>query len=68
MTSRPDPDIVVLQPGIPSYRVDFFARLAAHYGARFRVHASPYDLGVLTEHTAPFVWQRTLGSVASRSF
>lgn len=56
------PRIIVLQPGVPSYRVDFFDRLARHYGARFAVHASALDLDVLTRAGA-FDWERRLGPI-----
>ncbi|WP_394155662.1 glycosyltransferase family 4 protein [Loktanella salsilacus] len=55
--------ITVLQPGVPSYRVDFFARLAEHFGERFAVHASPLDLDVLTIFDHAFEWERRLGPI-----
>lgn len=40
--------ILFLQPALPHYRMDFFSRLAAHYGAALQVHYSLADMGVLT--------------------
>lgn len=62
-TLTEQPRITVLQPGVPTYRVDFFDRLAMHYGARFAVYASPLDLDVLTDTSATYPWERRLGPI-----
>ncbi|GAB5447978.1 glycosyltransferase [Gymnodinialimonas sp.] len=53
----------VLQPAIPTYRYDFFDRLAEAYAGRFFVHASQQDLGALTENGIERAWVRQLGPI-----
>ncbi len=53
--------IRVIQPEVPHYRLDLFDRLAAGWGGRFSVHASPGSLGLLTERAAPPLWLHALG-------
>ena len=53
--------VTVIQPALPSYRLNFFDRVADRLGAGFSVYATPADLGVLTKTTAPRTWSRPLG-------
>ena len=53
--------VTVVQPALPTYRLDFFDRVADRLGAGFSVHATPGNLGVLTRATAPRAWSRPLG-------
>ncbi len=56
--------IIVVQPVVPHYRMDFFGRLAAHFGQRFKVHASPDpSLGVLMNLENRPDWEVPLGPV-----
>lgn len=75
--------IIVIQPAVPKYRMDFFERLHHRFGASFRVHYSPGSLGALTRpiftewavmtgpiRTLPagFQWQPSVSSLSiSRS-
>lgn len=53
--------VTIIQPTVPSYRFGLFNRLACKLGPSFSVHASPGKLGVLTERTSRFAWERPLG-------
>lgn len=55
--------IHVLQPAIPTYRHDFFDRLAQAFAGRFFVHASQQDLGALTQDGVHRDWVRQLGPI-----
>lgn len=57
--------VTVVQPAIPHYRVDFFTRLARHYGSAFRVCGSTLGVGVLTERESRWPWELTLGPIRS---
>ncbi len=57
------PRIWLIQPALPAYRIDFFKRLAAHWGDRFGLYYSPGDLGALTERPDRFSWEHRLGSM-----
>jgi glycosyltransferase involved in cell wall biosynthesis len=54
--------VTIIQPAVPHYRLDFFDRLADHFGARFTVYTSPTDMGVLTTRAAAPRWERLLGA------
>jgi glycosyltransferase involved in cell wall biosynthesis len=56
------PRIIFCQPALPSYRNDYFARLAAHWGSRFRLYYSRSNLGVLTGDGPPPSWASVVGS------
>lgn len=53
--------VTIIQPAIPHYRLDFFDRLAGHFGTRFAVYTSPTDMGVLTARADAPRWERLLG-------
>jgi glycosyltransferase involved in cell wall biosynthesis len=55
------PRVIFCQPALPAYRVDFFDRLAKLLGQRFALYYSPTDMGVLTQRTQPFHWERPVG-------
>jgi len=55
------PRVIFCQPALPAYRVDFFDRLAKRLGQRFALHYSPTDMGVLTQRSEPFDWERPVG-------
>lgn len=57
--------VTVVQPAIPHYRVDFFARLARHYGDAFRVCGSTLEVGALTARDTRWPWEQTLGPIRS---
>jgi len=57
-----EPRIIFCQPALPAYRHDYFARLAAHWGGRFRLHYSRSDLGVLTSDAPPPPWASMVGA------
>lgn len=63
MSKEKKQSVIVLQPGIPSYRVDFFERLYKHYGDVFSVYASPLDLGALTDRKVRFEWEHSIGPI-----
>ena len=46
--SKLSPRIIHVQPALPRYRMDFFARLSQHFGSRMEVFYSPGSLGALT--------------------
>lgn len=57
--------LILIQPALPSYRVNFFRRLAAHYGEDMRVHYSPIDMGALTASRARDLWEHPIGPIRS---
>lgn len=56
--------IIVFQPALPRYRLDFFERVAQRLGENFSVHFSPTDMGALTDVSPP-LWSRQLGPLRS---
>lgn len=57
--------IIIVQPALPTYRVDFFQHLADKLGNRFVVHASSGNLGALTAKRPLFPWERRLPEIKS---
>ena len=53
--------IVHIQPALPAYRLDFFGRLAEHYGPQMRVHYSPQQMGTLTAARPQAPWAVPIG-------
>lgn len=53
--------ISIIQPALPSYRIDFFERLAQYYGTGIVVYYSNTDLGVLTRSDRFASWQQPIG-------
>lgn len=51
---------MITQPAIPTYRLDFFDRLARHYGDQFRVYSADNDLGVIVPGGPRPVWSEAL--------
>jgi len=68
MVIEKQPEIIIIQPLIPSYRVGFFKRLYRVYGDRLTVYTSSHKLGVLTEDIQYCAWQETLGCLRSLVF
>jgi glycosyltransferase involved in cell wall biosynthesis len=56
-------NVTVVQPSIPTYRLDFFDRLSEALGDRFAVHASPGRLGVLTAVRPLRTWERRIAPI-----
>lgn len=52
--------VIVFQPALPSYRIDFFDRVSRTLACPFEVHYSPGALGVLTSGDTAFTWSRRL--------
>jgi glycosyltransferase involved in cell wall biosynthesis len=59
------PRIWFIQPALPTYRLDFFARLSAHWGHRFKLFYSPGNLGALTAQTRDYSWAQALRPMAT---
>lgn len=55
--------IVHVQPALPSYRIDFFQRLASHYGNEMRVYYSPVDMGAITGVRERAPWEHPIGTM-----
>lgn len=55
--------IIHIQPALPAYRVDFFQRLAAHYGQDMRVYYSPVDMGAITAPRDLARWEHQIGAM-----
>ncbi len=53
--------VILCQPALPAYRLDFFGRLATHFGDRFRTYYSPTDMGALTKAEGPPTWSTAVG-------
>lgn len=54
-------NIIHIQPALPAYRIDFFDRLADHFGEAMTVHYSPVEMGVLTAARAQHSWEHPIG-------
>ncbi|MCM8556634.1 glycosyltransferase family 4 protein [Sphingomicrobium sediminis] len=52
--------IILLQPSLASYRMDFFDRVARRFGERFNVFFSPGGLGLLS-HNEGRDWANSVG-------
>lgn len=55
--------VIIFQPTLTTYRIDFFNRIAQALGERFCLYYSPTALGILTEHGTTLPWARQLGSM-----
>lgn len=55
--------VTILQPSVPTYRLDFFDGIHERLGARLKVHASVGDLGVLTSVRPLRPWEVRLGPI-----
>jgi O-antigen/teichoic acid export membrane protein/glycosyltransferase involved in cell wall biosynthesis len=53
--------VLLFQPALPRYRIDFFDRLSHALGPSFRVFYSPQSLGVLTELGDAPPWAQAVG-------
>ena len=53
--------IIIVQPVVPSYRVQLFQRMADVFGSDFLVYASDCNMGILTELKKKPRWLRPLG-------
>lgn len=62
---KSDRKIIVFQPALPEYRVDFFKRLSDYFGSNFRLYYSPTDMGVLTNINTAYHWAKAVGSMRS---
>lgn len=60
------PRIVVFQPALPAYRVDFFKRLSERYGDDFHLYYSHGSIGGAIEpSSSSYEWASCLGSIHS---
>lgn len=57
--------VTILQPAMPSYRLDFFARLARKYGKSFSVYYSDKKMDGLTPSRTLEDWERPMGELVS---
>lgn len=53
--------IILCQPALPAYRLDFFGRLSEHFGDRFRCYYSPTAMGALTSGRMAPSWSTAVG-------
>ena len=54
-------NIYIFQPALAAYRLDFFRRLATHYGDSIHVYYSPVRMGALTARRQLEAWEKTIG-------
>lgn len=57
------PRVVLVQPALPKYRLDFFHRIATAFCGDTRVYFSPTDMGTLTDQNLDVSWAHRLGSL-----
>ncbi len=57
------PNVTIIQPTVPSFRLGFFDRLSAQLGKGFAVYASALQMGVLTSRSERPEWERPLGPI-----
>lgn len=55
--------LLIFQPALPSYRLDFFARVARNLGDSFHLYYSPEDMGALTGTGSTPEWAQTIGPI-----
>ena len=55
--------IIVIQPALPAYRLDFFDKLSFYYGASLKVYYSHESMGVLTEFGDVNPWAEKIGNI-----
>lgn len=55
--------IIALQPALPHYRLDFFRRVYASFGARFTLFYSPTDLCGITAEVSEETWALPVGPI-----
>ena len=58
-----DFNVLVFQPALPAYRLDYFNKIAIEFSDRFRVYYSGGDLGVLTESQEIYSWATPVGKI-----
>lgn len=57
--------VIIVQPALPAYRLDFFERLAKELGERFKIYYSSSNLGILTDSISPHHWTVRTGEIKS---
>lgn len=55
--------IHVIQPALPTYRIDYFDRVARMMGPNYTVHYSVTDFGALTTKPLTYPWERPVGAM-----
>jgi glycosyltransferase involved in cell wall biosynthesis len=62
--------IHIIQPALPSYRIDFFRRVASAKGQEWNVvvYYSKIDMGALTKLSQEYAWSSELGPIISIFF
>lgn len=55
--------VTIVQPSVPTYRLDFFDGIQERFGGGLKVHASVGDLGVLTSARPLRPWENRLGPI-----
>ena len=58
-------NIIVIQPALPAYRIDFFKRLAEYSGDSFHLYYSTAALGILTDKQDREEWSTEIGRIRS---
>ncbi len=62
---KPNKRVLVFQVALPTYRIDFFDKIASGLSEGFKVYYSDGKLGILTEGRATYGWAVRLGAVRS---
>lgn len=57
--------IIIIQPALPAYRLDFFERLASKIGEEFKLYYSSSNLGILTDSPPTHNWAIKIGAIKS---
>lgn len=55
--------IIIIQPAVPKYRLNYFNRLSEYYGNIFSVYAANEDLGALTAKRPTQIWEKHTGPI-----
>ena len=55
-----NPNVIIFQPALPAYRLDFFDRVSQRLGDEFVVCYSPTDMGALSARSLEPTWARRL--------
>lgn len=60
----PKGGIIIIQPAIPKYRLDYFDKLSELFGERLSVYTSNVNLGALTAQRPRRFWEKYTGPIA----
>ena len=55
--------VIILQPALPNYRIDFFNRINSFKNLVVDVYYSDVSLGILTKYKNKYIWAHKIGKL-----